>query len=317
MADGSITWGSGNSPCLVLYCSIAASPPTGSYNSYPSRGSTSWHKSINDGDLYASYTYDGGVTWTSAIKIRGEDGQNGKDGQDGMDGSDATVNERNVFNVLTNGGTKFGVFSDSSTHKLYINANYIRAGQIDADLITLGSDYGGFCCARGSDGVSFTYGAKMYGSDDEYYFIATNKGVRMQAPDHGFTITNNGLFADEEISVGSDRRLKQAIEYRMDKYENFFMKLKPAQYQLKAGKSKRLHTGFIAQDVERALLESGLTTNDFAGLTITPVQEVNPKDGIDDVFYRLRYGEFISLNTYMIQTLYRRISELEEKIKSL
>ena len=123
--------------------------------------------------------------------------------------------------------------------------------------------------------------------------------------------------ADEEISVGSDRRLKQAIEYRMDKYENFFMKLKPAQYQLKAGKSKRLHTGFIAQDVERALLESGLTTNDFAGLTITPVQEVNPKDGIDDVFYRLRYGEFISLNTYMIQTLYRRISELEEKIKSL
>lgn len=171
MADGSITWGSGNSPCLVLYCSIAASPPTGSYNSYPSRGSTSWHKSINDGDLYASYTYDGGVTWTSAIKIRGEDGQNGKDGQDGMDGSDATVNERNVFNVLTNGGTKFGVFSDSSTRKLYINANYIRAGQIDADLITLGSDYGGFCCTRGSDGVSFTYGAKMYGSDDEYYFI--------------------------------------------------------------------------------------------------------------------------------------------------
>ena len=306
MADGSITWGSGNSPCLVLYCSIAASPPTGSYNSYPSRGSTSWHKSINDGDLYASYTYDGGVTWTSAIKIRGEDGQNGKDGQDGMDGSDATVNERNVFNVLTNGGTKFGVFSDSSTRKLYINASYIRAGQIDADLITLGSEYGGFCCARGSDGVSFTYGAKMYGSDDEYYFIATNKGVRMQAPDHGFTITNNGLFADEEISVGSDRRLKQAIEYRMDKYENFFMKLKPAQYQLKAGKSKRLHTGFIAQDVERALLESGLTTNDFAGLTITPVQEVNPKDGIDDVFYRLRYGEFISLNTYMIQTLYLR-----------
>lgn len=317
MADGSITWGSGNSPCLVLYCSVAASPPTGSYNSYPSRGSTSWHKSINDGDLYASYTYDGGVTWTSAIKIRGEDGQNGKDGQDGMDGSDATVNERNVFNVLTNGGTKFGVFSDSSTRKLYINASYIRAGQIDADLITLGSEYGGFCCARGSDGVSFTYGAKMYGSDDEYYFIATNKGVRMQAPDHGFTITNNGLFADEEISVGSDRRLKQAIEYRMDKYENFFMKLKPTQYQLKAGKSKRLHTGFIAQDVERALLESGLTTNDFAGLTITPVQEVNPKDGIDDVFYRLRYGEFISLNTYMIQTLYRRISELEEKIKSL
>lgn len=95
------------------------------------------------------------------------------------------------------------------------------------------------------------------------------------------------------------------------------MRLKPARYQLKSGASGRLHTGFIAQDVERALSESGLTTKDFAGLTITPVEEVNEKDGIDDVFYRLRYGEFISLNTYMIQTLYRRISELEEKIKSL
>ena len=52
-------------------------------------------------------------------------------------------------------------------------------------------------------------------------------------------------------------------------------------------------------------------------MVITPVEEVNPKDGIEDSYYRLRYGEFISLNTYMIQTLYRRISELEEKIKSL
>lgn len=324
MAAGNITWGSGNSPCQALYCTIYRSPPTGSYASYPTQGSSNWHRTLVYDDLYASYTYDGGATWTSAIKIRGEDG---RDGIDGEDGSDATVNERNVFNVLTNGGTKFGIFNDSTSSRLYINASYIRSGIIDADLIqtgsinadivTLGSDWGGFCCARGSDGVSTTYGSMMYGSDSDYYFIATNKGVRMQSPRHGLTITNNGLFADEELSVGSDKRLKQAIEYRMDKYEKFFMLLKPTQYQLRAGESGRLHTGFIAQDVERALLESGLTTKDFAGLTITPVQEVNPRDGIDDVFYRLRYGEFISLNTHMIQVLYRRISELEEKIKSL
>lgn len=138
---GNITWGSGNSPCQALYCTIYRSPPTGSYTSYPTQGSSNWHRTLVYNDLYASYTYDGGATWTSAIKIRGEDG---RDGMDGMDGSDATVNERNVFNVLTNGGTKFGIFNDSTSNRLYINANYIRAGTIDADLITLGSDWGGF-----------------------------------------------------------------------------------------------------------------------------------------------------------------------------
>lgn len=41
--------------------------------------------------------------------------------------------DQNVFDVLTSGGTKFGIFSDSTTGRLYISANYIRSGTIDAD----------------------------------------------------------------------------------------------------------------------------------------------------------------------------------------
>ena len=77
---------------------------------------------------------------------------------------DNRLTDLNVFNVLTSGGTRFGIFSDSTSNRLYINANYIKTGTIDAELVTLGTDDGGFCCARGSDGVSTTYGAKMYGS---------------------------------------------------------------------------------------------------------------------------------------------------------
>lgn len=227
------------------------------------------------------------------------------------------VTDREIFDILTSGGTRFGIFSDSTSNRLYINANYIRSGTIDADIITLGSDWGGFRCARGSTGVATTYGAMMYGSDDEYYFIATNAGVRMQAPNCGLTVTNSGLFADEEISVSSDRRLKDSIEYRMDKYEQFFMNLKPTQYKYRSGSSGRLHTGFIAQDVEDALTMSGLTTDDFAGLTIEPIVDVNEKNGLTDNYYMLRYGEFISLNTYMIQKLYHRIDDLENKLKSM
>lgn len=319
MSNGSITWGSNNSPVRVLYARTALSTPTLPYASYPSSSSYNWHQTMSVAyDYYASYSYDGGATWTAAILIQGRDGE---DGQDGQDGSDATVNERNVFNVLTNGGTKFGIFSDSTSNKLYINATYIKTGYLDADLIELTCGYGGFCKGRGSTGTRTTYGAMMYGSNGqgyEPYFIVTNTGCRMSAEnDIDFFITGDGIYAAEEITVGSDRRLKNSIEYDMEKYEKFFMALKPTQYRLNRGQSGRYHTGFIAQDVEKALLNSGLTTSDFAGLTITPVEEVNEKDGIEDSYYRLRYGEFISLNTYMIQKLYRRIDELEAKIKSM
>lgn len=226
------------------------------------------------------------------------------------------ITDTAVFDILTDGGTKFGIFSDSSTNRLYINADYIRTGSLDADLLELTCGYGGFCKGRGYTGQNTTYGAMMYGSNgygNTPYFIVTNTGCRMTSDDLDFYITNNGIYASEEITIKSDRRLKNTIDYDLGKYINFFMNLKPTRFYYNHGASDRFHTGFIAQDVENALKKSGLTTNDFAGLVITPVQEVQ-KDGISDFRYSLRYGEFISLNTFMIQNLYREIEQLKEKL---
>ena len=200
------------------------------------------------------------------------------------------ITDQKVFDVLTGGGTRFGIFSDSSTNRLYINANYIRSGTIDADIVTLGSGWGGFACARGSTGISVTYGAKMYGSDEDYYFIATNAGVRMQAPENGITITNNVISASEEITVSSDRRIKNSISYDMEKYSGFFMSLKPSFYRFNKGSSQRFHIGFIAQDVEEALLDNGLETSDFAGfIRCAGAHDVH--DQYLDQCY-LRYSDF-------------------------
>lgn len=95
------------------------------------------------------------------------------------------------------------------------------------------------------------------------------------------------------------------------------MSLRPTQFRMNDGASGRYHIGFIAQDVEQALLDTGLSTQDFAGLTIEKLEDGVEKNGVRNEYYQLRYGEFISLNTYMIQKLYRRIDELEEKLKSL
>lgn len=228
---------------------------------------------------------------------------------------DNALTDKNVFDVLTGGGSRFGIFSDSSTNRLYINANYIRAGTINADIITLGSSWGGFCCAIGNDGIEDTYGAMMYGSNSRYYFIATNAGVRMQARNNGITVTATRIVADTEVEQPSDRRTKNHISNDLSKYKDFFMALKPSVYRYNEGTSGRYHIGYIAQEVESALNDTGITTRDFAGI----VQSADEGD-ISRSYknpYFLRYNEFIALNTYMIQELYQYVDQLKFEIEQL
>ncbi len=219
--------------------------------------------------------------------------------------------DQNVFNVLTSGGTKFGIFSDSTYGRLYINASYIKAGTIDANYVDLSCGYGGFCKGHGSDGERTTYGAMMYGSNGpgwEPYIIVTNAGARMTGSGASIWV-GMGVNATDEISIRSDARVKNSISYNLDKYDEFFMALKPTRFKYNDGASGRLHLGFIAQDVEQAMLDAGLTARDLAALVKAPVQEVM-EDGITDFHYSLRYGEFIALNTHMIQKLYRLVMAL-------
>ena len=196
------------------------------------------------------------------------------------------------------------------------NIQLTGKGNINADNITLGSSHGGFCCAEGNAGNNQnTFGSMMYGSDPNYYFIATNKGVRMQASETGFTVTQNSIVADVAITESSDRRLKNSIEMNLDKYEPFFDALKPSTYKFNNGTSGRHHIGFIAQEVESALTENGLTSQDFAGFTKCAGENDVHSEYVDQ--YYLRYTEFVALNTYMIQKLRAQVSELESEIAVL
>lgn len=326
--QGNITWGTGSSPVRVLYGRSSYATPTSPYSSYPSSSSSGWHRSLSVSyDYYASYSYDGGNTWTSAMKIQGKDG---RDGYDGADGSDANVTRGNIAKALYENSDDYyydGIYSYRYNGRYYlaINASYILTGNIDADNIALTCGYGGFAKGYGSgSGGNRTYGSMMYGGNGEGnapYFIVTDSGCRMTGLDEigamDFFITANGIYASEEITLRSDRRLKNTINYDFDRYDEFFMGLKPATFKYNNGRGGRLHSGFIAQDVEDALHNAGLSNMDFAGLVIAPIEEVNEADGITDNYYKLRYGEFISLNTHMIQKLYRRITKLENELQSL
>lgn len=116
------------------------------------------------------------------------------------------------------------------------------------------------------------------------------------------------LYSSSSPSIVSDKNKKTSIEYGLDSYDNFFDSLRPLRFKFIDGTSNRFHTGFVSQDIETALINNDLTTQDFAGFIKSPTE-----DG-DGYNYMLRYEEFIALNTWQIQQLKSRVTELEAKL---
>lgn len=116
------------------------------------------------------------------------------------------------------------------------------------------------------------------------------------------------VFVANEWDDGSDRRLKNTINTFADKYEVFFDNLNPVTFKYNNGKSNRTHSGFIAQEIVGALEQAGLTIQDFAAPCLTRyVDEEN--------YWHLRKDEFIALNTWQIQKLKARVSQLEAQLR--
>ena len=120
--SGNVTWDMSNSPVKTQYSTD---------------GVSSWHDVQTSADMYMRMSFDGGTTWSTPTKVVGTDGQDGADGRDGYDGSDAYVTAQNVFDALTSGGTAQGLFPAfyDGGDKLFINATYIKTGQLSADRI--------------------------------------------------------------------------------------------------------------------------------------------------------------------------------------
>lgn len=117
----------------------------------------------------------------------------------------------------------------------------------------------------------------------------------------------NNCLDEASQPVTSDRTLKHSILPLSTPYLNLLKSVEPVTYKYNEGTSDRLHTGFIAQQIEEVLPQCGLTSQDFAALVI------NKNTG----HYALRYEEFIALNTLAIQDLYKIIESLQAKIVEL
>lgn len=199
---------------------------------------------------------------------------------------------------------------------------YDRSGDIGAEIKMTGAasaESGAFDLTSGALRFSAFEGDVFIKSYDGYVTLDGWSGVSchgdfLPGADDRYNLGDGGLvWADIYAASGtintSDREKKEAIVYGLYKLDGLLDKLEPCTFRFRDGTSGRSHAGFIAQDVEEALEELGLTTEDFAGLVKSPRE-----DGGYDYF--LRYNEFIPINTWEIQKLKARVAELEARLGS-
>ncbi len=117
-----------------------------------------------------------------------------------------------------------------------------------------------------------------------------------------------GAYLGSGPVVVSDKNKKHDINTLPDKYIKFAKKIIPRMFKYNDGTSGRTHLGFIAQEVEEAMLECEISDMEFAGLIKSPVysRKLSDENGnetpdydttseIIDYDYGLRMDEFIPL----------------------
>lgn len=120
----------------------------------------------------------------------------------------------------------------------------------------------------------------------------------------------SAVYANTSTIQTSDRNQKNSIEDLPDKYLAMFNSLRPRRFKMNNGTSDRYHIGYIAQEVEEAMIAAGIDSQEFGGF-------IKDKDQDGNDIYMLRYGEFDAIYSAKIKQLESRNAELEARIAKL
>ena len=225
----------------------------------------------------------------------------------------------------TSGGINLnGYLTVKSGNSTAGTLGYVTTGQGNSGVGLIAGIYGGWLLAM-SNGVKIGYydGTQVtavsnqvflkLGTGQEIYFYKVS-GATVPAFYCGTSGSVNlgrsgakwgDAWCVNEQWESSDRNEKTDISYNLDNYLDVFDKIQPASFKRVNGESGRTHIGFIAQDVEQAILDSGLTTQDYACIA---KYEKEDESGYG---YSLRYGEIFPLAIVKIKQLEQRIAALE------
>lgn len=200
------------------------------------------------------------------------------------------------------------------TDALKVGTFMVQEDLVTADMISahysIGVDYNGYITSLLGDAVVIGYAA----DDSASWARTTMKYNEVSCQEVNSTVKTSWAniigAGTEYANSGSDRRIKHDIEELPEAYEVLFDSLEARRYKYNDGTSDRYHTGYIAQDVVAAVEMAGLSTKDFAAVVLHDA-------GTDKECWYLRRDEFVALNTWQIQKLKARVTELEASVQKL
>ena len=222
--------------------------------------------------------------------------------------TESEMNTKLNAKLNTSGGTITGNLDVNGDLSASRSTNgYFRIGRYNAGLWSSSSQHLYIAASIGEHNYALVHGV----TDNMWSFYPYKNNLQhVGSPTYRFRT----IYLNATANVSSDRRLKHDIEPIDKRYENLFFSLSPKKYKLNDEKDEKVHTGFIAQEVENSMTENNLSQSEFAALEKIEVENDN---GFKDYNYGLHYEEFISLNTHMIQKLYDIVNELKEKVALL
>lgn len=226
---------------------------------------------------------------------------------------DLYVDAVNVYGTLTaerlQGGS-IRILDDDGNRCGTIYSTYASSAdtkiELDSDAIEIGGDEGSVFIGSVWDRRTRSYYASIEvdGNSNEVQI----KGDVIPNADATYSLGSrnfvwDAIYCSTDTLNGSDRNIKNSIEALPEKYVRMFELVEPKRYKLNSGTSGRFHTGFIAQEVEAAMQECGIDSQEFAGWA-----RAQREDGSETYF--LRYSEFIPI-------LWAKVREQENRLKRL
>ena len=158
-------------------------------------------------------------------------------------------------------------------------------------------------------------------------FIPNNKDFNnCGTEEHRWNIVNTKKIIALETNFKSDRKLKKDIKSLDERWLKFFSLLKPVSYRYKAKDDNTgVRFGFIAQDVEAALVECGMNPEEFA--MIQKEQDTVANGAEDDLVFDtngdpvytlyLNYLEYISILTAVEQNSRNELEKTKEELNDM
>lgn len=186
---------------------------------------------------------------------------------------------------LIGAGTNFGVLKDGT---MYCKSGFINDALINNSVLDQA-----YCSNLyiNNDIRLYRGGSNGYAIVLQYQTDAVKFGIDTST----LRLYGSSIYLrNTTTAVTSDQRLKINISEMGDKQETLFNLLIPRTFEYIGGTSGRTHFGFVAQELLTAIESSGLTTQDVAAY----VQMPSENDDLGEYEYAIRYGEFVSLNTY-------------------